>query len=112
MFSNTEEISGNSDFLEFWEWYREIMNAKIFTEETVRIFNRLKVVTFRDRTDINKENSAELMLLVLSRGLHWPTFLNSAWFRLKSMSINASLAQFELKNMKTEPGLNSVWVFI
>src|SRR2546423_2058603 len=49
-----EEISGNSNFLEFWEWYREIMDAKMFTEETVRIFNELKTVTFRDRTDINE----------------------------------------------------------
>src|SRR3954453_11204958 len=65
-FSIREEISGNSDFLEFWEWYRKIMNAKMFTEETVRIFNRLKAVRFRDRTDINEENSAELTLLVLS----------------------------------------------
>src|SRR5436305_3058557 len=61
-----EEISSNSDFLEFWEWYRKIMDAEMFTEETVRIFNRLKAVQFRDRTDINKENSAELTLLVLS----------------------------------------------
>src|SRR4051794_11987734 len=61
-----EEISGNSDFLEFWKWYREIMDAEIFTEEIVRIFNRLKTVTFRDRMNINEENSAELTLLVLS----------------------------------------------
>src|SRR2546421_7931575 len=61
-----EEISGNSDFLEFWEWYRKIMDAEMFTRETVRIFNGLKVVRFRDRTDINEENSAELTLLILS----------------------------------------------
>src|SRR5436305_4175169 len=61
-----EEISGNSDFLEFWEWYRKIMDAEMFTGETVRIFNKLKAVQFRDRTDINKENSVELTLLVLS----------------------------------------------
>src|SRR2546423_6081309 len=61
-----EEISGNSDFLEFWEWYRKIMNAEMFTGETVRIFNKLKAVQFRDRTDINEENSAKLTLLVLS----------------------------------------------
>src|SRR2546423_2990377 len=61
-----EEISGNGDFLEFWKWYRKIMDAEMFTGETVRIFNRLKAVRFRDRTDINEENSAELTLLVLS----------------------------------------------
>src|SRR3954467_7895299 len=61
-----EEISGNSDFLEFWEWYRKIMDAEMFIGETVRIFNELKAVQFRDRTDINEENSAELTLLVLS----------------------------------------------
>src|SRR3954454_22399783 len=61
-----EEISSNSDFLEFWKWYRKIMNAEMFTGETVRIFNRLKAVRFRDRMDINEENSAELTLLVLS----------------------------------------------
>src|SRR5436305_14763592 len=42
------------------------MDAEMFTGETVRIFNRLKAVQFRDRTDINEENSAELTLLVLS----------------------------------------------
>src|SRR5436309_6468918 len=51
-----EEISGNSDFLEFWEWYRKIMD---FTGEMVRIFNGLKTVRFRDRTDTNEENFAE-----------------------------------------------------
>src|SRR5256714_1217713 len=61
-----EEILGNSDFLEFWEWYRKIMDAEMFTGETVRIFNRLKAVRFRDRMDINKENFAKLTLLVLS----------------------------------------------
>ena len=65
-FSIREEISGNSDFLEFWEWYRKIMNAEMFTGETVRIFNELKAVQFRDKTNINEENSAELTLLVLS----------------------------------------------
>src|SRR5256714_14711999 len=66
MFSIREEISGNSDFLEFWEWYRKIMDAEMFTGETVRIFNKLKAVRFRDRTNINEENFAELTLLVLS----------------------------------------------
>src|SRR5256885_2165965 len=66
MFSIREEISGNSDFLEFWEWYRKIMDTEMFTEETVRIFNRLKAVQFRDRTNINEENSVKLILLVLS----------------------------------------------
>src|SRR3954452_11239428 len=61
-----EEISSNSDFLEFWEWYRKIMNAEMFTGETVRIFNGLKAVQFRDRTNVNEENFAELTLLVLS----------------------------------------------
>src|SRR2546423_1501769 len=61
-----EEISGNGDFLEFWKWYRKIMDAEMFTGETVRIFNRLKAVRFRNRMDINEENSAELTLLVLS----------------------------------------------
>src|SRR2546423_273384 len=61
-----EEILGNSNFLEFWEWYRKMMDAKMFTGETVRIFNRLKAVQFRNRTDINEENSAELTLLILS----------------------------------------------
>src|SRR2546421_5304381 len=42
------------------------MNAEMFTGKTVRIFNELKAVQFRDRTDINEENSAELTLLVLS----------------------------------------------
>src|SRR5436305_11248092 len=42
------------------------MNAEMFTRETIRIFNRLKAVRFRDRTDINEENFAELTLLVLS----------------------------------------------
>src|SRR2546423_5386748 len=65
-FSIREEISGNSDFLEFWKWYKKIMNAEMSTGETVRIFNRLKAVQFRDRTDINEENFAELTLLVLS----------------------------------------------
>src|SRR2546421_8002739 len=65
-FSIREEISGNSDFLEFWEWYRKIMDAEMFTEEKVRIFNGLKAVQFRNRMDINEENSAELTLLVLS----------------------------------------------
>src|SRR6266516_4536756 len=61
-----EGISKNSDFLEFWEWYKKIMDAEMFTGETVRIFNELKAVQFRDRTDINEENSVELTLLVLS----------------------------------------------
>src|SRR5437763_9454482 len=61
-----EGISKNSDFLEFWEWYRKIMNAEMFTGEIVRIFNGLKAVQFRNRMDINEENSAELTLLVLS----------------------------------------------
>src|SRR2546429_6996224 len=61
-----EEISGNSDFLEFWEWYRKIMDAEMFTGKTVRIFNRLNAVKLRNRTDINEENSAELTLLILS----------------------------------------------
>src|SRR5256884_7118251 len=65
-FSIREEISGNSDFLEFWEWYRKIMDAEMFTGETVRIFNGLKAVQLRNRTDINEENSAELTLLILS----------------------------------------------
>src|SRR5436309_227034 len=65
-FSIREEISGNSDFLEFWEWYRKIMNAEMFTGETIRIFNELNAVKFRNRTNINEENSAELTLLVLS----------------------------------------------
>src|SRR4051794_39875636 len=42
------------------------MDAEMFTGETVRIFNRLKTVRFRDKTNINEENFAELMLLVLS----------------------------------------------
>src|SRR2546429_9019647 len=42
------------------------MNAEMFTGGTVGIFNKLKAVRFRDRTDINEENSAELTLLVLS----------------------------------------------
>ena len=42
------------------------MDAEIFTGEIVRIFNELKTVTFRDKTDINEENSAEFTLLVLS----------------------------------------------
>src|SRR4051794_17383850 len=42
------------------------MNAEMFTGKTIRIFNKLKAVKFRDRTDINKENFAELTLLVLS----------------------------------------------
>src|SRR6266487_2545508 len=61
-----EGISKNGDFLEFWEWYRKTMDAELFTGETVRIFNRLKAVQFRNRTDINEENFAELTLLVLS----------------------------------------------
>src|SRR2546423_783251 len=61
-----QEITGNSDFLEFWEWYREIMDAEIFTGETVRIFNELKAVMLEDRTDMNEENFAELTLLSLS----------------------------------------------
>src|SRR5256884_1422886 len=61
-----EEISGNSDFLEFWKWYRKIMDAEMFTGKTVRIFNGLKTVQFRNRMNINEENSAELTLLVLS----------------------------------------------
>src|SRR5437764_12258505 len=42
------------------------MDAELFTGETVRIFNELKAVQFRNRTDINEENFAELTLLVLS----------------------------------------------
>src|SRR2546421_11220540 len=42
------------------------MNAEMFTGEMVRIFNKLKAVQFRNRTDINEENSVELTLLVLS----------------------------------------------
>src|SRR6266480_4191346 len=61
-----QEITGNSDFLEFWEWYREIMDAEIFTGETVRIFNELKAVMLGDRTDMNEENFVELTLLSLS----------------------------------------------
>src|SRR5438067_762051 len=61
-----EGISKNGDFLKFWEWYRKIMDAEMFTGETVRIFNELKAIQFRDRTDINEENSAKLTLLVLS----------------------------------------------
>src|SRR5256885_12551010 len=61
-----QEITGNSNFLEFWEWYREIMDAEIFTRETVRIFNKLKAVMLGDRMDMNEENFVELMLLSLS----------------------------------------------
>src|SRR4051812_2670042 len=42
------------------------MDAEMFTGETVRIFNELKAVQFRDRMDINEENFAELTMLVLS----------------------------------------------
>src|SRR5947199_9129788 len=42
------------------------MDAEIFTGETVKIFNRLKKEMFRDRKDINEENSAEFTLLILS----------------------------------------------
>src|SRR5437763_16942394 len=42
------------------------MDEELFTGETVRIFNELKAVQFRNRTDINEENVAELTLLVLS----------------------------------------------
>src|SRR5436305_14557033 len=42
------------------------MDAEMFTGETVKIFNGIKAVWFRDRTDINEENFAELTLLVLS----------------------------------------------
>src|SRR5256714_6773851 len=61
-----EEITGNSDFLEFWKWYGEKMDAEMFTEETVKIFNELKAVMLGDRTDMNEENFAELTLLSLS----------------------------------------------
>src|SRR4051812_30666050 len=42
------------------------MDAEMFTGEMVKKFNGLKAVRFRDRTNINEENSAELTLLVLS----------------------------------------------
>src|SRR6266487_2911012 len=61
-----EEISKNSNFLEFWEWFKEIANAETFTGETVRIFDELKKIQFRNRTDINEENFEELTLLALS----------------------------------------------
>src|SRR3954451_21466909 len=42
------------------------MDAEMFTEETVRIFNELKAVMIGDRSDMNEENFAELTLLSLS----------------------------------------------
>src|SRR3954449_11645821 len=61
-----EEITSNNDFLEFWKWYREKMDAEMFTEETVRIFNELKAVMIGNRSDMNEENFVELTLLSLS----------------------------------------------
>src|SRR5437764_11439931 len=42
------------------------MDAELFTRKKVRIFNGLKAVQFRNRTDINKKNFTELTLLVMS----------------------------------------------
>src|SRR5436853_3763556 len=61
-----EGISKNSDFLEFWEWFKGITNAKTFTGETVRIFDELKKIKFESKESQNAENFAELTLLALS----------------------------------------------
>src|SRR6266487_5208500 len=61
-----EGISENSNFLEFWEWFKGIANAKTFTGETVRIFDELKKIKFESKENRNSENFAELTLLALS----------------------------------------------
>ena len=61
-----EGISENSNFLEFWEWFKGITNAKTFTGETVRIFDELKKIKFESKESRNAENFAELTLLALS----------------------------------------------
>src|SRR5256714_7178001 len=91
-----EEISGNSDFLEFWEWYRKIMDAEMFTGETVRIFNGLKAVQFRDRTDINEENFAELTLLVLSMRYNKKPKYNIWEISLEIVEIFSVSREFEI----------------
>src|SRR5256885_3082743 len=55
-----EEISKNSNFLEFWGWFKGIANAETFTGETVRIFNELKKIKFESKKSQNSENFAEL----------------------------------------------------
>src|SRR5437588_11193292 len=66
MFPIPEGISKNSNFLEFWEWFKGIVNAETFTGETVRIFDELKKIKFESKESRNSENFAELTLLVLS----------------------------------------------
>ena len=61
-----EGISKNSNFLEFWEWFKGIANAETFTGETVRIFDELKKIKFESKESRNAENFAELTLLALS----------------------------------------------
>jgi hypothetical protein len=61
-----DEITENSDFLEFWKWYQEIMNAEIFSGKTVKIFNGLREIKFEDNEERNEKNFAELTLLILS----------------------------------------------
>src|SRR5437764_7651923 len=61
-----EGISKTNNFLEFWEWFKGIANAKTFTGETVRIFDELKKIKFESKESQNSENFAELTLLALS----------------------------------------------
>src|SRR5256884_162648 len=61
-----EGISENSNFLEFWGWFKGIANAETFTGETVRIFDELKKIKFESKESRNAENFAELTLLALS----------------------------------------------
>src|SRR5437764_12761112 len=52
-----EGISENSNFLEFWEWFKGIANAKTFTGETVRIFDELKKIKFESKESRNTGNN-------------------------------------------------------
>src|SRR5437660_11911732 len=91
-----ERISENSNFLEFWEWFKGIANAKTFTGETVRIFDELKKIKFESKESQNSENFAELTLLALSIRYNKKPKYNIWEMSVKIVEILAISSEFEI----------------
>src|SRR5437763_1428123 len=91
-----EGISKNSNFLEFWEWFKRIANAKTFTGETVRIFDELKKIKFESKESRNSENFAELILLALSIRYNKKPKYNIWEMSVKIVEILAISSEFEI----------------
>src|SRR6266516_714994 len=91
-----EGISKNSNFLEFWKWFKEIVNAKIFTGKKVRIFDELKKIKFESKESRNSENFTELTLLALSIRYNKKPKYNIWEMSVKIVEILAISSEFEV----------------